>query len=103
MTTRKSAARRARRASSRGDLRAHLSRAPAHGKRSPQKLVSKSSPRGHLRAPTDEARLRIRFDHFEEFRGRLAEKMDEEMRGFTRRAFQAMNEALAGRVRALAT
>ncbi len=44
---------------------------------------------------------RIRFDHFEEFRGRLAEKMDEEMRGFTRRAFQAMNEALAGRVRAL--
>ncbi|MDJ0788882.1 MAG: SRPBCC domain-containing protein [Myxococcota bacterium] len=44
---------------------------------------------------------RIRFDHFEEFRGRLAEKMDEEMRGFTRRAFQAMNEALAERVRAL--
>ena len=44
---------------------------------------------------------RIRFDHFEEFRGSLAEKMDEEMRGFTRRAFQAMNEALAARVRAL--
>jgi hypothetical protein len=44
---------------------------------------------------------RIRFDHFEEFRGRLAEKMDEEMRGFTQRAFQAMNEALAARVRAL--
>lgn len=48
--------------------------------------------------PVDEGR--VRFDQFEEFRGRLAEKMDEEMRGYTRRAFQAMNEALAGRVAA---
>ncbi len=44
---------------------------------------------------------RIRFDQYEEFRGRLAENMDGEMRGFTQRAFEAMNEALAERVRAL--
>ena len=49
--------------------------------------------------PLDDGR--VRFDQFEEFRGRLAEKMDEPMRGFTQRAFQAMNEALAERVRAL--
>jgi len=44
---------------------------------------------------------RLRFRQFEEFRGTLAEQMDEEARGFTREAFRAMNEALASRVYAL--
>jgi hypothetical protein len=43
-------------------------------------------------------RRRVRFRQYEEFRGTLAAKMNEEARGFTGEAFRAMNEALASRV-----
>lgn len=42
---------------------------------------------------------RVRFLQREDFRGSLAEKIDEQSRGFIRDAFQAMNEALARRAR----
>jgi len=41
---------------------------------------------------------RVRFIHREEFRGKLAEFLDEESRGHTERAFREMDEALALRV-----
>jgi hypothetical protein len=44
---------------------------------------------------------RVHFLQQEEFRGSLAETLDEQAQAFTRDAFQAMNEALAERVRAL--
>jgi hypothetical protein len=46
-------------------------------------------------------RERVAFRQREEFRGSLAETMDEPTQAFTRDAFRAMNEALAERVRAL--
>ncbi len=43
----------------------------------------------------------IRFLQQEEFRGSIAETMDEQAQSFTHGAFQAMNEALAERVKSL--
>lgn len=43
-------------------------------------------------------RRRVRFRQYEEFRGTLAEGIDEEGRSFIREAFRAMDEALASRV-----
>jgi hypothetical protein len=44
---------------------------------------------------------RVRFVQREEFRGSHASRIDDEAKAFTRRAFQAMNDALAARVEAL--
>ena len=69
----------------------------------PLRTVTDGEPRSgqHARGHDALGSDLVRFLQQEEFRGSIAATMDEQAQSFTQGAFQAMNEALAERVKSL--